>query len=222
VIAVNTPAAHRVGSVGRTLENVEVRIADDGEILVRGPSVFRAYWNQPQPTKEAFFEGWFRTGDIGRLDADGFLYVTDRKKDLLKTSGGKFIAPQPIESSLKHHPLVSEAVVVGDRRKFPAVLIFPNFPALESWARQQALRFSSRENLISNSEVQSQYAAVIDQLNAGLAQFEKLKRFCVVSDELSPANGTLTVSLKLRRRVIEERYRKEIDEIYAGREPRRD
>ena len=130
-------ARDRAHSVPR---NVQVKIADDGEILVRGPSVFSSYWNKPQETKEAFEDGWFKTGDIGRLDEGGFLYVTDRKKDLLKTSGGKFIAPQPIESSLKHHPLVAEAVVVGDKRKFPAVLIVPNFPALEVWAREQGRR----------------------------------------------------------------------------------
>src|SRR5438874_1341267 len=118
VIAVNTPNAHRVGSVGKPLANVEVRIAEDGEILVRGPSIFHAYWNKPQETQEAFVNGWFKTGDIGRIDEDGFLYVTDRKKDLLKTSGGKFIAPQPIESSLKHSLWIAEAIVIGDKRKF--------------------------------------------------------------------------------------------------------
>ena len=136
VIAVNTPRAHKIGTVGKPLPNVEVRIADDGEVLVRGPSVFKQYWNKPKETQEAFVDGWFKTGDIGNLDADGFLSITDRKKDLIKTSGGKFIAPQPIENSLKHNALVAEAVVVGEKRKFPAVLIAPNFPLLEDWARE--------------------------------------------------------------------------------------
>ena len=118
VIAVNTPKAHKIGTVGKPLSNVEVRIADDGEVLVRGPSIFKQYWNKPKETQEAFVDGWFKTGDIGNLDADGFLSITDRKKDLIKTSGGKFIAPQPIENSLKHNGLVAEAVVLGEKRKF--------------------------------------------------------------------------------------------------------
>jgi long-chain acyl-CoA synthetase len=222
VVAVNTPAAHRIGSVGKPLSNVEVRIAEDGEILVRGPSVFKGYWNQPEETRRAFVDGWFKTGDIGRLDGDGFLYVTDRKKDLLKTSGGKFIAPQPIESSLKHQPLIAEAVVIGDRQKFPAVLIFPDFPALESWAAERGLQFSSRRDLLGCAEVQSHYSRIISQLNLVLARFEQLKKFRLIEEELSPADGTLTASLKLRRRSIAERYRREIDEIYAGAESARD
>jgi long-chain acyl-CoA synthetase len=214
VIAVNNPAAHRVGSVGKPLGNVEVRIAEDGEILVRGPSVFRSYWNKPDETRNAFVDGWFKTGDIGRLDQDGFLYVTDRKKDLLKTSGGKFIAPQPIESSLKHHPLIAEAVVVGDKRKFPAVLFFPNFSALELYARGQSLAFSSREELLLIPDIQAQYREILTTINEDLAQFEKLKKFRVIADELSAANGTLTASLKLKRRVIEEHYREQIEKMY--------
>ncbi|MGA8867801.1 MAG: long-chain fatty acid--CoA ligase, partial [Candidatus Sulfotelmatobacter sp.] len=128
VIAINTPRAHKMGTVGRPLSNVEVQIADDREILVRGPSVFRAYWNRPEETRNAFVDSWFKTGDIGMLDEDGFLSVTDRKKDLLKTSGGKFIAPQPVENSLKLNGLIGTAVVVGDRRKFASVIISPYFP----------------------------------------------------------------------------------------------
>ena len=215
VIARNTPVAHRLGSVGKTLENIKVRIADDGEILVRGPSVFHGYWNKPEENREAFVDGWFKTGDIGRIDEDGFLYVTDRKKDLIKTSGGKFIAPQPIENALKHNPLVAEAVVVGDKRKFPAVLIFPNFAALEARARDKDLTFSSRQELCELAQVRARYAEIVGQLNDGLAQFEKLKEFRVIAEELSAADGTLTASMKLRRRAIEERYRSEIDELYA-------
>jgi long-chain acyl-CoA synthetase len=218
VIAVNTPGAHRIGSVGKTLGNVEVQIAEDGEILVRGPSVFKSYWNKPAETRDAFVDGWFKTGDIGRLDEDGFLYVTDRKKDLLKTSGGKFIAPQPIEGSLKHHPFVAEAVVVGDKRKFPSVLIFPNFAALESYCRQQGLQFSSRDELVRIPDIQARYSDIVSGLNEGLAQFEKLKKFCVIADELSPVNGTLTASLKLRRRVIEQHYRNQIESMYEEAE----
>jgi long-chain acyl-CoA synthetase len=215
VIAVNTPNAHRVGSVGRPLENVEVRIAKDGEILVRGPSVFRAYWNKPQETREAFVDDWFKTGDIGRIDEDGFLYVTDRKKDLLKTSGGKFIAPQPIESSFKHYPWVAEAIVIGDKRKFPAVLIIPNFPAVETYARMEGLAFSTRNQLIAIPEVHAHFAEIVRSVNEDLAQFERLKKFRLVPEELSSANGTLTASMKIRRRAIEEHFKREIDEMYA-------
>jgi long-chain acyl-CoA synthetase len=216
VIAVNSPAAHRVGSVGKPLSNIDVRIAEDGEILVRGPSVFQGYWNKPEETRAAFADGWFKTGDIGRIDEDGFLYVTDRKKDLLKTSGGKFIAPQPIESALKHNPLVAEAVVVGDKRKFPAVLIFPNFAALEDRVRQKNLAFSSREELVELPPVRERYAEIVSEVNAELAQFEKLKEFRLITEEPSHANGTMTASLKLRRRAIEDHFRNKIEEIYSG------
>jgi long-chain acyl-CoA synthetase len=222
VIAVNTPNAHRVGSVGKPLGNVEVRIAEDGEILVRGPSVFHAYWNKSQETREAFVDDWFKTGDIGRIDEDGFLYVTDRKKDLLKTSGGKFIAPQPIESSFKHHPWIAEAIVIGDKRKFPAVLILPNFAALEAFARTERLAFSSRQEVIGIPEVHARYADIVRSVNEDLAQFERLKKFRLIADELSSANGTLTASLKIRRRAIEERFKREIDEIYSEADASRD
>jgi long-chain acyl-CoA synthetase len=218
VIAVNTPRDHKIGTVGKPLPNLEVRIADDGEVLVRGPSVFKQYWNNPKETEEAFEDGWFKTGDIGNLDADGFLSITDRKKDLIKTSGGKFIAPQPIENSLKHNALVAEAVVLGEKRKFPSVLIAPNFPALEDWARIHEVAFSSRAELVASPQVRALYEGVVEEVNQGLARFEKLKRVLVVGDEFSAENGTLTASMKLRRKVVAERYRRQIDEMYVQAE----
>jgi long-chain acyl-CoA synthetase len=215
VIAVNTPSAHRLGTVGKPLGNVEVKIADDGEILVRGPSVFHGYWKRREETANAFVDGWFKTGDIGNLDPDGFLSVTDRKKDLIKTSGGKFIAPQPIENSLKHNALVAEAIVIGDKRKFPAVLIAPYFPLLEDWARNNQVAFSSRADLVANPKVHGLYEGIIDDLNANLARFEKLKRVMLIAEEFSPENGTLTHTMKVRRRAVEDRYRARIDELYA-------
>lgn len=215
VIAVNTPKTHKLGTVGKPLRNLEVRIADDGEVLVRGPSVFHAYWNRPEETKNAFLHDWFKTGDIGNLDAEGFLSITDRKKDLIKTSGGKFIAPQPIENSLKHNVLIAEAVILGDKRKFPAVLIAPHFPLLEDWARTNQIPFSSRKELVEHSMVQALYEGIVADLNQTLARFEKLKKVIVVPDEFSAEDGTLTASMKLRRRVVEERYRHEIDRLYA-------
>jgi long-chain acyl-CoA synthetase len=218
VIAVNTPGAHKIGTVGKPLPNVEVRIADDGEVLVRGPSVFKQYWNKPKETQEAFVDGWFKTGDIGNLDADGFLSITDRKKDLIKTSGGKFIAPQPIENSLKHNVLIAEAVVLGEKRKFPSVLIAPNFPLLEDWARTHELAFASRQELVAQAEVRALYEGIVEELNRNLARFEKLKRVLLVADEFSAENGTLTASMKLRRRVVAERYRQQIEEMYEQAE----
>jgi long-chain acyl-CoA synthetase len=218
VIAVNTPRDHKLGTVGKPLANVEVKIADDGEILVRGPSVFKAYWKRPEETGNSFVDGWFKTGDIGNLDADGFLSVTDRKKDLIKTSGGKFIAPQPIENSLKHNALIAEAIVLGDRRKFPAVMISPYFPLLEDWARNNQVRFTSRADLVTHPKIQSLYEGIVEDHNRNLARFEKLKRVMLIPDEFSADNGTLTPTMKLRRRAIEERYRKLIDDMYAHAE----
>ena len=180
VIAVNNPREHKLGTVGKPLANVEVRIAEDGEVLVRGPSVFKGYWNRPDETRDAFADGWFKTGDIGHLDSEGYLSITDRKKDLIKTSGGKFIAPQPIENSLKLNPLIGSVVVLGDRRKFPAVLIAPHFPVLEDWARANHIGFASRETLVANAKVQALYEGIIEQSNQNLARFERLKRVLVV------------------------------------------
>jgi len=218
VIAVNTPSANKLGTVGRPLPNVEVKIADDGEVLARGTSIFKGYWNRPDDTKNAFADGWFKTGDIGQVDRDGFLSITDRKKDLIKTSGGKFIAPQPLENSLKLNPLIGTAVVFGDRKKFPAVLISPHFPALEDWAKANQIEFASRETLVAHPKVVALYEGIIEDLNQNLARFEKLKRVLVVAEEFSAADGTMTHTFKVRRRGIEERYRKIIDEMYAKAE----
>ena len=218
VIAVNTPIHHRIGTVGKTLPNLQVRIAEDGEILVKGPSVFKGYWKRPEETRAALDDGWFKTGDIGNIDADGYLSVTDRKKDLIKTSGGKFIAPQPIENSLKLSPLVGTAAILGDRRKFPAVMVSPNFALLEDWARENNVRFTSRVDLIANPKVQALYEGIVEGINGNLARFEKLKRVLLVADEFTADNGVLTPTMKLKRRVIEERYKKQIDELYAQAE----
>jgi long-chain acyl-CoA synthetase len=218
VIAVNTPREHRLGTVGKPLGNVEVKIAEDGEILVRGPSVFKGYWKRPEETANAFVDGWFKTGDIGHLDSDGFLSVTDRKKDLIKTSGGKFIAPQPIENSLKHNALIAEAIVLGDKRKFPAVLISPYFPLLEDWARANQVTFSTRKELVASPKVQAMYDGIVEDLNQNLARFEKLKKVLLIGEEFSAADGTLTHTMKIRRRAIEERYREMIEEMYTNAE----
>ena len=219
VIAVNTLGACKLGTVGRPLSNVEVRLAPDGELLVRGPSVFQGYWNSPEETAAAFDGDWFKTGDIANLDAEGYLSITDRKKDLIKTSGGKFIAPQPIENSFKSSLYIAEAVLVGDRRRFASVVIFPAFAALEDWARETGIAWSSRAELVSNPQVEALYEDILEQLNRGLAQFQQLKKFLLASDEPSIEDGTLTPTLKLRRRNVESRYQEEIEKLYADPEP---
>jgi long-chain acyl-CoA synthetase len=200
------------------MSNVEVKIAEDGELLVRGPSIFKGYWQMPEETEAVFDHGWFKTGDIAHLDDDGYLSITDRKKDLIKTSGGKFIAPQPIENSLKVNQYVSESALLGDRRRFPAVLIIPSFDDLEGWARAHGVKFSSRKELVKSRQVQSLYESIVEELNRNLAQYEKLKKVLVVPEELSIADGTLTPSMKLRRRHLTDRYKSEIDALYAESE----
>ena len=218
VIAINNPINHRLGTVGKPMSNVEVKIADDGELLVRGPSVFKGYWKMPEESAAVFEDGWFKTGDIASIDEDGYISITDRKKDLIKTSGGKFIAPQPIENSLKVNPFVGEAALLGDKRRFPAVLIIPAFEFLEAWAEHHGVKFSSRKELVKSHHVQSLYLGIVEEMNQNLAQFEKLKRVLVVHEELSIADGTLTPSMKLRRRNLTDRYKKAIDALYAEAE----
>ena len=215
VLALNNARDHRMGSVGKPIETVECRFAPDGELLVRGPFVFAGYWKKPEATAEAIeADGWFHTGDIGRQDEDGFLYITDRKKELIKTSGGKMIAPAPIESKLNDSALVANAVLVGDRHKFLSVLIAPNFPALESLASEKGIAFSSRSELVNNPAVQAEYHALVHSVNEGLANFETIKRFHLVADEWSIDSGELTPSMKLKRRVVAQRYAEEIAAFY--------
>jgi long-chain acyl-CoA synthetase len=215
VVTLNNSKNHRIGSVGKPIESVEYRFATDGELLVRGPFVFTGYWHKPEATREAIEpDGWFHTGDIGRADDDGFLYITDRKKELIKTSGGKMIAPQPIESMLNANPLVANAVIVGDRHKFLSAIIAPNFPALETMAQQQGIPFSSRTDLVNHPTVHAEYKALVHSINETLANFETVKRFHLVPDEWSMASGELTPTLKLRRRVVIKRYAEEIAAFY--------
>lgn len=216
VIAVNYPHAHKIGSVGRPLPNVDSRFAPDGELEVHGPAVFPGYWNKDKETKEAFTDdGWFRTGDIGRVDDDGFLFITDRKKELLKTSGGKLIAPQPIENKLKAHSFVAQAALVGDKHKFASVLISPNFPLLETWAKEQGLASADRVALVRDPLVMQMYQGIVDKVNSQLANFESIKRVCIVSEEWTVEQGELTPSMKLKRRVIEMKYATQIRSFYA-------
>ncbi len=215
VISLNTPVRHRMGSAGYPLPNVELKLADDGELLVRGASVFSGYWHKPEANAECFDgDGWFKTGDIAHLDVDGFLFITDRKKELLKTSGGKLVAPQPIENKLKNNVLVAQAALVGDKHKYISALISPNFVALEEWARQHGIQPQSRANLVSDSRVVALYSDIVREVNGSLANFETLKRFRVVAEEWTQETGELTPSMKLKRRVLTERYAGVIAELY--------
>ena len=216
VIAVNTPEANKLGTVGKPLANVECRIAPDGELLVRGPSIFKRYWNNPAETAKAFDGDWFKTGDIGNIDADGFLSITDRKKDLIKTSGGKFIAPQPIEAKLKLSPLVAHPIVIGNGRKFASAIISPNFPALEQWARERGIAFQSREELVSDPTVIEEFHRILADVNQDLAHFETIKKIVLVPDDFTVSAGEVTPTLKLRRKAIEEKYREQIDALYSN------
>jgi len=216
VIALNNPRVHRMGAVGKPLSNIELKLADDGELLVRGPSIFGGYWHKPEANAECFdAERWFRTGDIAHLDADGFLFITDRKKELLKTSGGKLVAPQPIENTLKNSVMVGQVALVGDRHKFISALISPNFAALDGWARHAGIETPDRKALVSDNRVIALYAEVVREANSGLANFETIKRFRLVPDEWTQDSGELTPSMKLKRRVVNEKYAAEIAELYA-------
>jgi long-chain acyl-CoA synthetase len=216
VLAINTPAANRMGSVGKPLPQVSCRIAEDGELLVKGSNVFAGYWKHPAHEAEYFDgEGWFRTGDIGLLDGDGFLYITDRKKELLKTSGGKMIAPQPIENKLKASVFVGQAALVGDRRKFASALISPNFAALLAWAGERGIGIGAKSEFLENKEVIGLYQGIVEQVNAKLANYETIKRFALVEDEWSLETGELTPSLKLKRRVVLKKYAAVVDGFYA-------
>ena len=215
-LTVNPLGRMRIGTVGRPLPGVELRIADDGEILARGPNVMQGYLNRPDDTNAVIRDGWFHTGDIGEIDGDGYLKITDRKKELLCTSGGKKIAPQPIESALRSHLLVSEAVLVGDNRHFLAALIVPDFAAL--WAKVGGGRPSDAQAiraLLDRADVRALYAEAVEAVNARLAQYERIKKFYLLGQELTQEAGELTPTLKVKRRVIEVKYRAEIDALYS-------
>ncbi|HKP27826.1 MAG TPA: long-chain fatty acid--CoA ligase [Gemmatimonadales bacterium] len=219
VIAVNTFSALRLGSVGRPLKDVEVLIAADGEILARGPNIMKGYFNRPDATAEAITpDGWFKTGDVGKLDADGFLYITDRKKDLIVTAGGKNIAPQPIEGRLKTNPFIATAVMLGDKRKFPILLLVPNFEKLRAWAKAEGLGFGDDAALVALPAVQAKMEQEAKKHLRDLAQFEVPKKFLVLPRDFSIETGELTPKMSVKRKVVEQKYRKEIEELY-GEQP---
>jgi long-chain acyl-CoA synthetase len=217
VLTVNPLDTPRFGTVGKVIPEVEIRIAEDGEILARGPNIMKGYYNKPDATREVLdADGWFHTGDVGTIDQDGYLAITDRKKDLIVTSGGKKLAPQPIETRLKSHPLVSEVVLIGERRRYPALLIVPDFQALERRLNELGRPDEpDRERLVKRGDVVALYQELVDGLNRDLAQFERIKKIAVLPRDFSITTGELTPTMKVRRRAIEENWRDVIEALYS-------
>ncbi len=217
VIAVNTPSKRRIGTVGPVIPGVEVKIAPDGEILTRGPHVMKGYWNNPEATAQVIDpQGWFSTGDIGELDQDGYLKITDRKKDIIINAYGKNIAPQPLEALLKSSPYIGTPVLIGDRRKFLVALLVPNFEKLERDAAALGVSFSSREDLVKNAKVLSLIQGEIDRFNSNLDRQEKIRRFALLSRDFTIDDDEITPSLKVKRKNIDKKYKSIIDGLYVG------
>jgi long-chain acyl-CoA synthetase len=210
---------NRIGTVGKPIPNVQVRIAADGEIETHGPNIMRGYFNKPAETKAVFTEdGWFKTGDIGTIDEDGFLRITDRKKELLKTSGGKYIAPQPIEQAIKGSRFVNQVVLLGDGRKFPAALIVPDWEQVGAYTRLKGIDVSDHRELCRHPRIIDLFERQIDRLTQNLARYEKVKAIALLPDEMTIEGGELTPTLKVKRRVIDQKYRAVIDQLYESAE----
>jgi long-chain acyl-CoA synthetase len=220
VITVNTFDNIRIGTVGKTIPGVSVRIAPDGEILTRGPNVMKGYYRKPEATAEVLeADGTFHTGDIGEIDRDGFLKITDRKKDLIVTAGGKNIAPQPIEGRVKSSKFVSNAVMLGDKRRFPIMLIVPNLDNLRQWAQHKGLTFSDDRTLLENPEAIAKMEREMQKQLRELAHFEMPKKVILLEKDFTVESGELTPTMKVKRRVVEKNYQDQIEELYAEPAP---
>jgi long-chain acyl-CoA synthetase len=215
VISVNTLDKIKFGSVGPPIPDVKVKIANDGEILARGPNIMKGYYNLEDETKEAIKDGWFYTGDIGHLDEDGFIVITDRKKDIIVTAGGKNVAPQPIENSLKTNSYVSDVLVIGDRRKFMSALVVPNFEKLEEYAKFNDIPYKDKQDLIKDEDIVKFLEAEIDRATPNLASYEKIKKIALLDREFTIADGEITPTFKIKRNVVEKKYKDLIDALYV-------
>lgn len=216
VLSVNTLERFRIGSVGPPLGDTEIRIGADGEILARGPQIMLGYYNNPEATREAVDpDGWLHTGDIGHVDADGFVYITDRKKDLIVTAGGKNVAPQPIENAFKHNRYISQVVVIGDRRPYLACLLVPNFENLVKYANRRKIAFTDISGLVKHPAIVAMYDRQLARVNAGLAGFEQVKRCVILDHDFTLEDGELTPTMKVKRRVVAQKYQAQIDAMYA-------
>ena len=214
VIAVNTFDNLRFGTVGKPIPGVEVKIAPDGEILARGPNIMKGYYKKEEETREALAGGWLHTGDIGHLDADGFLVITDRKKDLIVTSGGKNVAPQPIENALKQNPYIANAVVIGGSRKFIAALIVPDFEKLEEYAKARGIGYVNRKDLVQNEAVVRFLLEEVDRATPNLAPYEKVKKIALLERDFEIEQGEITPTLKVKRNIVEEKFGEVISSLY--------
>jgi len=214
VIAVNTFDNMKFGTVGKPIPGVEVEIADDGEILTKGPNVMRGYYKMEAETQETFDGEWLRTGDIGHLDEEGFLVITDRKKDIIVTAGGKNVAPQPIENSLKTNPYISNAMVIGDRRKFISALIIPNFEKLEEYAKHNNLDYRDVGDLIKIEAVMNFMQSEVERATSGLSSYERVKKIALLNRDFEIEKGEITPTLKVKRNIIEQKYKDLIDALY--------
>lgn len=215
VLTVNTPDAFRFGSVGKPIPEVEVKIAGDGEIIARGPNIMKGYWNHPAETAEVLEGGWFHTGDIGEFDSDGFLHITDRKKDLIVTAGGKNVAPQNIENTLKLDLLIEQVAVIGDRRKFISALIVPNFEELEKWAAEQGIDTSDRVKLVMDERVEKLFKERVDAALKDFDRHEAVQKFVILPQEMTEESGLITPTLKIKRKEVAKTFAGEIDKIYS-------
>jgi long-chain acyl-CoA synthetase len=219
VLTCNRPEDYRIGTVGRPVPGVTIALADDGEVLVKGPNVMEGYWKKPEETDKVFdADGWFKTGDIGTVDADGFLTLTDRKKEILVNAYGKNIAPAPIEGALKMVRYIASAVLIGDRRKFLSALLVPNFDRLETWARENGVSFRSPDDLVRNPKVRALYQQTIDIVNGDEPSERRIRTFALVPKDFTIEGGELTPTLKVKRRVIVSKYGDLIDKMYSAAE----
>ena len=214
VLTTNPLNAARLGTVGTAMPSVELRIAEDGEILARGPNVMMGYYEDPEATREVMQDGWFHTGDIGQMDADGYLSITDRKKQIIVTAGGKNIAPQPIEALIKRDPIVAEAMLIGDRRSFVTALLIPDFTVLEQRLARDGLAGGSWAELAIREDVLGIFQLVVDEANVELATFQQVKRFSLLPAQFTVLTGELTPTMKIKRRVVEARWNDAIERLY--------
>ncbi len=216
VLTVNRVEAYRFGSVGKAIDNVEIRIAEDGEILARGPNIMKGYFNKPEASAEVLLpDGWFATGDIGEVDRDGFLKITDRKKDLFKTAGGKYVAPQHLENQLKLQKFIEQPCIVGDQRPYCIAVLVPRFENLLPWAHENGIVFKDQNELVAHPKVVDLLQRDVDAVNAGLARYEQIKYFLLLGEPFTQENGLLTPSMKVKRKAVIKHYAAQIEAIYA-------
>jgi long-chain acyl-CoA synthetase len=217
VISVNRSGKglHKFGTVGPPINGIEVKLEEDGEICVKGPSVMKGYFKRPDLTAETIIEGWLHTGDIGVWVDNKFLKITDRKKELFKTSGGKYVAPQPLENKLKENHFIEQALIVGPERKFVGALLVPSFTSLQSWMKQQNIPFTTKEDAITNPEVLKLYKSIVDEINHGFNHVEQIKKFQLLPHEWSLETGEMTPKMSVKRKVVMDKYKAEIEKIYG-------